>query len=136
MGTNNQELLDDPLYLGWRGQRLRGAEYDSLVDEFVLAVKEVFPNALLQWEDFANLTSFHNLETYRDVVPSFNDDIEGTAATVVAGLLAGMRLTGGTLGEQTLRHRGRRVGRHRHLRPTGRHHGRRRASPRKRPVPA
>ena len=100
VGTNNQELLDDPLYLGWRGKRLRGAEYDSLVEEFVRAVKEVFPNALLQWEDFANLTSFQNLETYRDVVPSFNDDIEGTAATVVAGLLAGMRLTGGTLGEQ------------------------------------
>jgi malic enzyme len=101
VGTNNQELLDDPLYLGWRGKRLRGDEYDSLIEEFVLAVKEVFPNALLQWEDFANLTSFGNLETYRDVVPSFNDDIEGTAATVVGGLLAGMRLTGGKLGEQT-----------------------------------
>ncbi|MBU1226301.1 MAG: NAD-dependent malic enzyme [Actinobacteria bacterium] len=101
VGTTNQELLDDPLYLGWRGKRLRGEAYDTLIEEFVLAVKEVFPNALLQWEDFANVTSFHNLETYRDVVPSFNDDIEGTAATVVGGLLAGMRITGGTLSEQT-----------------------------------
>jgi len=101
VGTNNEELLNDPLYLGWRGRRLRGEEYDTLIKEFVAAVKEVFPKALLQWEDFANLTSFGNLETYRDELPSFNDDIEGTAATVVGGLLAGMRLTGGTLGELT-----------------------------------
>jgi malic enzyme len=101
LGTNNQTLLDDPLYLGWRGPRLRGDEYDSLIEEFVHAVKEVFPRALLQWEDFANLTSFRNLEAYRDMLPSFNDDIEGTAATVVGGLMAAMRLTGGTLGEQT-----------------------------------
>lgn len=101
VGTNNQELLEDPLYLGWRGTRLRGDDYDSLVDEFVRAVKEVFPNALLQWEDFANLTSFRNLERYRDVLPSFNDDIQGTAATIVGGLVAAMRLTGSTLGSQT-----------------------------------
>lgn len=100
VGTNNQELLDDPLYLGWRGKRLRGDEYWTLIEEFVYAVKEVFPKALLQWEDFANLTSFRNLDTYRDVLPSFNDDIEGTAATVVAGLMTGMRLTGGSLGDQ------------------------------------
>ncbi|MCJ7725920.1 MAG: NAD-dependent malic enzyme [Acidimicrobiia bacterium] len=101
VGTNNQELLDDPLYLGYRGKRLRGEAYDTLIEEFVFAIKEVFPYALLQWEDFANLTSFRNLETYRDVVPSFNDDIEGTGATVVAGLLAGMRITGETLSDQT-----------------------------------
>jgi len=101
VGTNNNELLEDPLYLGWRQPRLRGDEYWSLVDEFVNAVKEVFPNALLQWEDFANITSFRNLETYRDVVPSFNDDIEGTAAMVVGGLLAASQRTGRALAEQT-----------------------------------
>jgi malic enzyme len=94
VGTNNPELLNDPLYLGWRHERLRGDEYWSLIDEFVYAVKEVFPNALLQWEDFANLTSFRALMTYQDVLPSFNDDIQGTAAMVVAGLLAAERRTG------------------------------------------
>jgi malate dehydrogenase (oxaloacetate-decarboxylating) len=101
VGTNNTELLEDPLYVGWRHRRLRGDEYWSLIDEFVSAVREVFPDALLQWEDFANRTSFRNLETYRDVVPSFNDDIEGTAAMVVAGLLAATRRTGRSLTEQT-----------------------------------
>jgi malate dehydrogenase (oxaloacetate-decarboxylating) len=101
VGTNNTELLEDPLYVGWRHRRLRGDEYWSLIDEFVGAVREVFPDALLQWEDFANRTSFRNLETYRDAVPSFNDDIEGTAAMVVAGLLAATRRTGRSLTEQT-----------------------------------
>jgi malic enzyme len=100
VGTENQELLADPMYLGWRGRRERGEPYRSLVDEFVLAVKEVFPDALLQWEDFANATSFRNLTTYREVLPSFNDDIQGTAAVVTAGLLAAMRRTGGTLADQ------------------------------------
>jgi malic enzyme len=100
VGTNNEDLLEDPLYLGWREPRLRGEEYWSLVDEFVAAVKEVFPQALLQWEDFANVTSFRALETYRDSVPSFNDDIEGTAAMVLGGLLAALRRIGGRLGDQ------------------------------------
>ena len=101
VGTNNEDLLKDPLYLGWREPRLRGEPYWSLVDEFVMAVKEVFPNALLQWEDFANITSFRLMDAYRDVVPSFNDDIEGTAAMVVGGLLAALRRIGGRLGDQT-----------------------------------
>jgi len=94
VGTNNETLLNDPLYLGVRARRMRGDEYWSLIDEFVYSVKEVFPGALLQWEDFANLNSFHALETYQDIVPSFNDDIQGTAAVVVGGLLAAERKVG------------------------------------------
>ena len=97
VGTNNAELLEDPLYLGYREPRLRGEPYDELIDEFVHAVKEVFPDALLQWEDFANITSFDNLERYRDFLPSFNDDIQGTAAMVVSGLITATRQIGGEL---------------------------------------
>lgn len=88
VGTNNSELLADPLYLGYKEPRLRGAEYEELIDEFVDAVLEVYPEALLQWEDFANLTSFRNLETHRQRITSFNDDIQGTAAMVVAGIIS------------------------------------------------
>ncbi|HAX81078.1 MAG TPA: NAD-dependent malic enzyme, partial [Actinobacteria bacterium] len=94
VGTDNRELLDNPLYLGYRTPRLRGEPYWDLVAELVAAVQEVFPGALLQWEDFGNSTSFRHLETYRDVLPSFNDDIQGTAAMVVAGLHAAGRLVG------------------------------------------
>lgn len=100
VGTNNKDLLEDPLYLGWREPRLRGDPYWSLVDEFVNAVKEVYPGALLQWEDFANVTSFRLMDAYRDQVLSFNDDIEGTAAMVVGGLMAAMRNIGSGLGGQ------------------------------------
>ena len=100
VGTDNEELLEDPLYLGVREPRLRGEEYWSLVDEFVAAVKRVFPAAILQWEDFANRTSFRHLDMYRDELPSFNDDIQGTAAMVVGGLFAAMRLLGQTMAEQ------------------------------------
>ena len=94
VGTNNAELLDDPLYIGYRQPRLRGEEYESLIDEFVDAVIEVYPDALLQWEDFANSTSFRNLTEHRDRIASFNDDIQGTAAMVVAGVLTGIRNLG------------------------------------------
>ncbi len=92
VGTNNSELLADPLYLGYREPRLRGVEYEELIDEFVDAVLEVYPGALLQWEDFANVTSFRNLETHRKRITSFNDDIQGTAAMVVAGIMAASSL--------------------------------------------
>jgi malate dehydrogenase (oxaloacetate-decarboxylating) len=102
VGTDNPELLDDPLYLGYRAPRLRGEPYWELVDEVVQSVKRVFPGALLQWEDFGNQTSFRNLDTYREVLPSFNDDIQGTAAMVVGGLLAAMRLLGSRLTDQRI----------------------------------
>jgi malic enzyme len=94
VGTDNEALLQDDLYLGWRHPRLRGAEYDSLVEEFVGAVKKRFPRALLQWEDFKKANAFRLMEAYRHVLPSFNDDIQGTGAVTLAAILASERITG------------------------------------------
>jgi malate dehydrogenase (oxaloacetate-decarboxylating) len=100
VGTDNPELLDDPLYLGWRHTRVRGQEYDAFVEAFVEAVKQKFPGVLLQWEDFSKQNAARLLECYRDRLCTFNDDIQGTGAVTVAGLFAAMRILGSTLTEQ------------------------------------
>ena len=102
VGTDNKELLGDDLYIGWRQPRLRGEAYDAVVDEFVRAVKLRFPKALLQWEDFKQWNAFRLLERYRKDLPSFNDDIQGTAAVAVAGIFAAARAAGRDFAEERL----------------------------------
>ncbi len=94
VGTDNDALLSDPLYLGWRHRRVRGAEYDELVDAFVDALAKRFPGVLLQWEDFAQLHANRLLERHRGRICSFNDDIQGTAAVTVAAIVAGLGIAG------------------------------------------
>jgi malate dehydrogenase (oxaloacetate-decarboxylating) len=99
-GTNNPERLDDPLYLGARHERARGATYDNFIDAFVRAVKKRWPNVLLQWEDFHKQNATRLLEKYRDQLCTFNDDVQGTAAIAAGALLAAVRQTGAALTEQ------------------------------------
>jgi malate dehydrogenase (oxaloacetate-decarboxylating) len=100
VGTDNEERLADPLYLGVRQTRLRGAEYQEFIDEFVEAVRTVYPAAILQWEDFLKENALFQLTRFRDRLTSFNDDIQGTAAVTLGALLASLRVTGGSLPEQ------------------------------------
>jgi len=102
VGTNNEQLLNDPLYNGIERHRTRGKEYDELFDEFIQAAKEVFPGILIQIEDFGNQNAFRFLSQYRDNTCLFDDDIQGTGAVAVAGIIASMRITGGKLSEQKL----------------------------------
>jgi len=102
VGTENEELLEDPLYLGLKRHRLRGKAYDALVKEFIEACVERWPRALIQFEDFANQNAFRLLEEWRHKVCTFNDDIQGTGAVALSGVLSSLRVTGRRITEETI----------------------------------
>ena len=99
VGTDNEERLNDPLYLGMH-RRIRGAEYQAFIDRFVAAVQHVYPDAVLQWEDFLKANAIAQLKRFRDRLCTFNDDIQGTAAIVVAGIYAALKITRQSIREQ------------------------------------
>jgi len=100
VGTNNNELLEDPLYFGLRQMRVRGEEYMDFVGEFVMAVQARYPKCCIQWEDFANINAVPILERYRDGICTYNDDIQGTAGIALAGIFAALRITGQEITDQ------------------------------------
>ncbi len=102
VGTDNPERLNDPLYLGLQHKRIRGEEYQLFVDRFVGSVKRVFPRTLLQWEDFLKANAIFQLKRFRNEICSFNDDIQGTAGVIVAGLFSALRITGQRMRDQRI----------------------------------
>src|SRR6202050_2754788 len=102
VGTDNEDRLKDPIYIGWRHHRVRGPEYDAFVDTFVNSVKKRWPNVLLQWEDFAGSNAARFLARYRDQLCTFNDDIQGTAARAPATLISSINVTGVPLEQQKI----------------------------------
>ena len=101
-GTDNEERLSDPLYVGLRHKRIRGDAYQEFVDQFVAAVRRVYPNVLLQWEDFLKGNAIKQLDRFRGQLATFNDDIQGTAAVVLSGIYGGLRITGQEIRDQKL----------------------------------
>lgn len=101
-GTNNRDLIHDPLYIGWRHRRIRGREYDDFIETFITALKNRFPHVLLQWEDFALQNATRLLERYRDELCTFNDDVQGTAAVATGTLFSAVQVTGISLAEQRI----------------------------------
>lgn len=102
VGTNNQALLDDPLYLGWRSPRIAGPDYEEFIDKFITAVKDKFSNVFLHWEDFGRKNARRNLNRYREEICTFNDDIQGTGVVTVAALLAAIKASDGDLAKQAI----------------------------------
>lgn len=100
VGTDNESLLNDPMYLGLPHKRINGAEYDAFIEAFVNQVKHAFPKAVLQWEDFSKSEAFNNLERHHEALPSFNDDIQGTGAVVLAGVIGATKIKKERIGEQ------------------------------------
>lgn len=102
VGTNNEALLKDPMYLGWRHERVRGKEYDDFIDAFVSAIQKRYPNVLLQWEDFAGMHARPLLDRYRDKICSFNDDIQGTASVALSAILSAVNISKQSLKNQKI----------------------------------
>ncbi len=102
VGTDNEERLASPFYMGWKHKRVRGQEYADFIEQFVLAVKKRWPHILLQWEDFAGTNALHLLDKYRDRICTFNDDIQGTAAICTATILSAINVTGTPLKDQRI----------------------------------